>query len=173
MFFSSKKGISLIEVIIYVAIFGGVSVLIVNFLLQVSTVYQRARAEREVLSNARLILETLDKTAAQARKIYTPTSRFNVDAGQLSLSTIIGAQAEHAASYVDFWIDNGRFWTKQEGGANTSLSASTVRVDKFRVERIAQGLGREAVKVTLEISSASKFPVTTTLNMTTALRGSY
>lgn len=169
----NRQGISLIEIVIYVAILGGLSVLLVNFLLQVTGVYHRARAEREVLSNARLLLETIDNTVSQAQKVYLPTSRFNVDTGQLSLATIIGAQIEHPTSYVDFWIDNGRLWTRQEGGPNTALSAATVRVNKFRVERIAQGLGREAVKVTLEISSSSKFPVVTTLNLTTAVRGNY
>ncbi len=168
-----KQGIFLIEVIIYIAILGGLSVLIVNFLLQVTGVYHRARAEREVLSNARLLLETINKTVSQAREVYVPTSRFNADLGQLSLSTAIGAQLEHTTAYVDFWVDNGRLWTRQEGGVNTALSAATVRVNKFRIERIVQGLGREAVKVTLEISATSKFPVVSTLNMTTALRGNY
>ena len=168
-----NKGISILEVIIYIAILGGLSVLIVNFLLQITGVYQRARAEREVLSNARLLLETLNKGISQAREVYAPTRRFNTDLGQLSLSTTLGAQTGHTASYLDFWVDNGRLWTRQEGGANSALSATTVRVNKFRVERIAQGLGREAIKVTFEINSASKFPVSTTLNMTTALRGNY
>lgn len=168
-----RQGISLIEVIIYIAILGGFSVLIANFLLQVTGVYHRARAEREVLSNARLLLETIDKTVSQAREVYVPTSRFNLDLGQLSLSTAIGVQAEHTTSYVDFWIDNGRLWTKQEGGVNTALSASSVKINKFRLERIVQGLGREAVKITLEISATSKFPVISTLNMTTAIRGNY
>jgi type II secretory pathway pseudopilin PulG len=173
IYMKGNKGISIVEVIIYIAILGGLSVLIVNFLLQVTSVYHRARAEREVLSNARLLLETVNKSISPAREVYVPTSRFNTDLGQLSLSTALGAQTGHTASYIDFWIDNGRLWTRQEGGVNTALSAATVRVNKFKAERIVQGLGREAIKVTLEISSASKFPISTTLHMTTALRGNY
>ncbi len=171
---SSKQGVSLIEIIVYVALLGGISVFIANFLVQVVNSYHRARAEREVLSNARLVLETVNDSIAPAVNIYTPTSRFNDDAGQLSLVVPTESEATHQSLFTDFWVDNGRFFMRQEGGNSIPLSASSVRVAKFRLERIVQGLGREAIRVTLQIDYAiPKFAASATLNSTTALRGNY
>lgn len=178
MFIKNKNnlGLTLIETIIYVAFLGLVSVLIVNFMLQASRSYQVMQADREVLSNARLILETLDKTSAKAYDIYTPTSRFNTDSGQLSLLVPSENDANHENFYVDFWITGGRLWMRQEGQGEVAISASSVKVDVFNIERILQGLNRKAVKMTLKISyngSLSSPVASTTLNATMALRGGY
>jgi len=169
-----RQGYTLIEAIIYAALLATIAVLAVNFLLQVLNVYLRARAEREVLSNARLILETVSKAIAEAAEIYYPTSKFYKDDGQLSLITPSNALPEHTTAYVDFWINEGFMYMRQEGVGTTTLSAASVRVNKFRLERIVQGLGREAVKITLQVSNApAKVSASTTLNSTIVLKGNY
>jgi type II secretory pathway pseudopilin PulG len=175
--FRSRKyanGITLLETVIYVALLTGISILMINSMLQIVDVYQRARLEREVLSNARLILETLQKSIAQAETIYWPTSLFNQSAGQLSLVTTISAQPEHTTAFIDYYLDNGRLWLKKEGSQAIPLSAATVRVVNFRLERIMQSLDREAVKITLQVDAANqKYATSITLNSTTAVRGNY
>lgn len=162
------------EIIIYIALLGMIAVFIANSLIQIVDVYYRARAEREALSNGRLLLETLNKSIASSQEIYTPTSRFNNDAGQLSLITQVGAPTGHETAYVDYYLDNGRLWMRPDGQIASSLSAASVRINKLRLERIFQGLNREAVKITLVVNSASsKFNASTILNSTTALRGNY
>lgn len=174
MNFKNSIGISLIEIIVYVALLGGISVFIANFLIQTVNSYHRVRAEREVLSNARLLLETVNKEIAQAQEVYTPTSRFDDDAGQLSLLTGIATTTGHTANFVDYYVDNGLMYVRREGQNTATLSASSVRVTKFRLERIVQGLNREAVKVTLRVDYyLPKFASFATLNSTTALRGNY
>lgn len=165
---------TLIEILVYVALLGMIAVFVSNALIQLSNAYQQARAEREVVSNARLILETVTRTVAQATSIYSPTSRFNQDAGELSLITAIGADANHTTAYVDYYIDNGRLYQRPEGQSETPISAASVKVNKFYLERILQGLGREAVKITLQVSYARAHASSTiTLNSTEALRGNY
>ena len=174
MNYLSKKGISLIESILYIAFLGVISVTIANILIHIGGVYQKARAEREVLSNARLLIETVTKIVSTSMEVYGPTSRFNIDVGQLSLITSVSPQPEHMTKYIDIWLDAGFLFIKEEGRGAVTLSASSVRVDRFRVERIYQGLGREAVRVTLGVSYAnSKFAASTILTSTTALRGNY
>ena len=171
---NTKQGISLLEVLVYVAILGVISVFISNFLISVVNGYHRARSEREVVSQARLVLETIQKSASQANEVYSPTSRFNIDGGQLSLITQIGAISTHATIYLDYWVDNGVARMRQEGSAELSLSSASVRVSKLKFERIIQSLNREAIKIILQVDSASvKFPTTITLNSTIALRGNY
>ncbi len=169
-----SAGFSLIEIVIYVGLLGILAVVITNALIQISSVYHRARAEREVLSNARLILETVNKSLEQATTVYGPTSKFYNPTGQLSLITPIGATTEHTTAYIDYYIDNGRMWMRQEGQIAQPISAADVRVNKFTLERIMQGLNHEAVKITLRVDYAvPQYPTSIILNSTTALRGNY
>lgn len=170
---SRLRGLSLVEVIIYIAALGGVAVFIGNFLLHTVGVYQRARAEREVIANGRLLMETITRTVSQASEIYTPTSRLNIDAGQISVITPATSTPGHTTAYIDFWLDNGLLYTRQEGQGSIALSSSGVRVTKFNLERIVQDLDREAVRIILQVDSASKFPASTNLITTASLRGSY
>lgn len=168
------RGITLIEIIVYIGLLSIMAIFVSNSLIQISDTSIRARTERELLSDARLILETIAKTAGESAAIYSPTSVFLSDTSQLSLITTVNPPAEHTGAYADFYIDNGRMWTKKEGSAAASLSSATVRITKFRLERIMQGLNREAVAITLQIVPASsKYPVSIMLNTTVALRGSY
>lgn len=171
---SAGDGLTLVEIIIYVAFLGIFLVVLVNFWIQLANTYARARAEREVISNARLLLETVTARAARARETYAPTSRFNNDAGQLSLVVPIENDASHASQYTDFWVDNGRLWMREEGGSSLALSASSVRITKFSIAHIAQSYGREAVAITLDVASVSaKIPASITLHATVAMRGNY
>lgn len=169
-----SRGITLTETVVYVALLGAMVVLVANFLIQVVNVYNRVRAEREVLSNARLVLETVNKNISYAVEVYDPTSRFNIDLGQLSLVTANEPTVEHIVNYVDFWVDNGGFWVKKEGSSSSLISASSVRVTQFRLERILQGLARESVRITLRLEHVnSAFSSSIVLTSTTAFRGNY
>lgn len=166
-------GFTLIETIVYVALLGVLSVFVVNSFIQVD-LYARARAEREALANARAVLELVTKNIAQSQSVYAPTSRFNADAGQLSLMSAATSTPGHTTSYIDFWMDGGVLMMRHEGQRALALSAGSVRVTKFHLERIVQAIGREAVRMTIRVDSASaKFPASVTLNATAAIRGNY
>lgn len=169
-----KKGMTLIELTVYVGILGVIAVFTSNFLIQIVTTYQRSRVEREVITNARLLLETVTKSIAYAQETYPQASNFNANLGQLSLITTIQPPTEHTTKYIDFWIDSGRAFIRMEGEVSTPLSSPAVAISQFRFEHIYQGLGRESVKFTLRVDSANaRFPSSITLNSTTALRGNY
>lgn len=169
-----QEGFSLIETVVYVGLLGIISVFIINSLIQVISTYQHARVQREVLSNARLIMETLTKKIAYSQEIYAPTSRFNSNTGQMSLITPLDIPTQHTTAYFDIWTDGNRLLMREEGRATTTLSSATVQITQFRLGRIFQGLGREAVQITLGVSSiAQPLIASTTLHSTTALRGNY
>ena len=173
---NKKNGFTLLEAVLYVGFLGIISVMIVNFMVQISNTYHILRAEREVVSNARLALERIEKTVAQSAEVYAPTSYFNTNLGQLSLLVGGNSDPNHSTSYADFWVDNGRLWMRQEGQNAIPISATSVKVDYFYLERIIQSLDREAVKMTMRISynAAINLPVaSTTLNATMSMRGAY
>lgn len=163
-----------IELAVYIGVLGVITVFTSNFLIQIAATYQRTRVERDVIANARLVMETVTKSIAYARETYPQTSNFNANLGQLSLITAIEPAPEHTAKYIDFWIDSGRAFMRMEGGASTPISSPTITIGEFRFERIYQGLGRESVRFILRVDSANaRFPSSITLNSTTALRGNY
>ena len=170
----TQQGFTLIETLVYVALLGIVSIFITDSLIKIVSTYQRVRAEREVASNARLLLETVVKNISTAQEIYAPTSRFNNNSGQLSLITPLDPTSQHTLAYIDFWNDAGQLLMRREGTAVAVLSSATANVTQFRVERIFQGLGREAVNISLSVSYAP-IPSTasTTLFATISLRGNY
>jgi len=169
-----RSGISLIETVVYVGLVGLLTVFITNSLIQVVGTYQRARAEREVVSNARLIMETLTKHISYSQEIYNPTSKFATSTGQISLITQLNTTPEHTTTYMDFWTDGSRLLMREEGKATSTLSSADVTITQFRVEEIFQGLGRQTVRITLGVSSTVLPSVaSTTLNATAALRGNY
>ena len=171
---SNKQGISLIEVVVYVALLGMISVFVANSLIAIAGTYGRARAERDVLNNARSVLELIIKAVAQSQEVYASTSRLNTDAGQLSLVTNATSTPGHTTTYSDIWVDGGAVLMRQEGEGTLTLSASSVRVAALRFERIIQALGREAIRVSIRVETpSSRFPASATLNTTTALRGNY
>lgn len=164
----------MIEMVIYIGFLGVIAIFAVNFLILTLNSYSKSIAERAVISNARLLLETASKAVSESQEVYSPTSRFYTDSGQLSLITPVGVPLEHVTAYTDFWIDNGFMHMRKEGNQVVTLSSPTVRVNRFWVERIIQGLGREAVKMTIQVSYANpRFSASTTLYSTITLRGSY
>lgn len=170
----NRSGISYIETIVYVGLVGFISIFVTNSLIQIVSAYQRVRAEREVVSNARLIMETLVKNISYSKEIYNFTSKFNTDTGQLSLVTPIDSMPEHTTSYMDFWTDGSQVLMRKEGKEVVTLSSDDVAVTQFRVEQIFQGLGRHTVKITLGISSRTlPQAASTTLHATASLRGNY
>lgn len=168
---NSRRGITLIEGVVYIALLGGISVLLINFAIYTLGVHQRAWAERELIVNGRLLIDTLKNAVSESESVYTPTSVFNNDAGQLSL--VAATSSPHASEYTDFWIDNGRLMIRKEGGSDLALSSPGISVVKFRVEHVTQTFNREGVRITLQLNKGGKFPGSITLSTASVLRGGY
>ncbi len=168
-------GISMVETVVYIGVLSVFTVVIVAILTSIVHTYNRVRVQRDAVSNGRLAIEAIVQQIAASQAVYAPTSVFGSNAGQLSVVTTMGAPVEETVNRIDFWLDNGRIWMRKEGSATTSITSPSVRVNQLRFDQISQGLGREAVKITLQITgfADAKFTASTTLRSTTALRGMY
>lgn len=169
-----NSGFTLTEIIVYISLLIFLLVAVIGFWIQFADTYAQARAEREVLNNARAVLERIGEKVSSASEIYSPTSRWLIDSGQLSLVVPLENDPAHDSVFADFWLDNGRVWMREEGVNAIALNAPSVNVSRFELEEIAQFAGRAAVKITLEIESVnSKAPASIILHSTTALRANY
>lgn len=165
----------MLELIMYIGMLSVFMVLIIATLLYIVRTYGQVLAQRQVVSNSRLVMETMTQQIASAQTIYAPTSALGTSSGQLSVVTAVGAQFEETVNRIDFWLDNGRVWMRKEGSATTSITSPSVRVNQLRFDQISQGLGREAVQITVQITDpvTTTFVASSTLHTTTALRGTY
>lgn len=171
----TKTGISMLELIIYVGMLSMFMVLLIAVLLRVVSTYGRVRAQREVVSNGRLVIEQVLQLVSGGQAVYGPASVFGSNAGQLSIVTTAESQPEESVNRIDFWLDNGRVWMHKEGSATTSVTSPSVRVNQLRFDQISQSLGREAVMITMQITGVgdAQFTASSTLRATAVLRGTY
>lgn len=169
------SGISMLELVIYLGMLGVFTVFIVATLMKIVRTYDRVRAQREVVSNGRLVTEAMIQQIGSAQAIYEPTSVFGSNTGQLSIVTPVSPSAEEIVNRVDFWLDNGRVWMRKEGSATTSITSPSVRVNQLRFDQVSQGLGREAVLLTLQMTGFAdpQFVASSTIHAAAALRGTY
>ena len=165
----------IVEMILYVALVGIIAVILVNFLIGASYLAHQIQAEREVLTNARAISETMRRAVSEADRIYAPTSRFDVTLGQLSLRTPEGADTNHVTRFLDFWVDNGILKMRREGeSGDIPLSGPRVRVTQFTIERMIQDLNTETLRITISITHTTpKNPPDATLTIASVMRGRY
>ncbi len=169
------RGISMLEIVIYIGMLSIFMVVIVATLMQIVRTYDQVRAQRDVVSNGRLVTEAMMQAIAGSQAVYAPTSVFGNNVGQLSVVTTVGAMSGETVNRIDFWLDSGRVWMRKEGLATTSITSPSVQVNQLRFDQINQGLGREAIAITVQITDfvSAKFTASSTLRSTTVLRGTY
>lgn len=174
--FKFSKGFTLIELIVYVAILGLISIFIADNLSQIVFAFNKARAEREVINNARISIETITKEIQEASLVYAPSSVFNSTTSQISLLTTNSPSAGHSEGYADIYTDNGRLYLKKEGSSALAITSNRVTVTQFRAEHIIQALNREDIKIILTViynTTSAKLASSATFNASVALRGAY
>ena len=170
------SGFTLIELMVYVAILGVISIFVADNLSQIVFTFNKARAEREVINSSRVSLETITKEIQEASLVYTPSSVFNSTTSQISLLSQNNPPAGHEQGFVDIYIDNGRLYLKKEGVNTLPLTSNRVIVTQFRAEHIIQSLNREDIKITLTVvynTESVRLASSATFNASIALRGSY
>lgn len=121
----ARKGFSLVEAIIYVAILGTIATVLVQFLLQLITTREHYVSSSSLSADARLALETIEREVRQADSISVANSTFNADPGVLEIAT---SDAQTNPTVIQLDADDGRLQIKKGAGSFTYLTSSDVRV---------------------------------------------
>lgn len=82
-----RRGFTLIELIIYVALISIFSLVFVNFVFDVISTAEKARVRQELQQNARFALDRMLQEIRSAQSINTGSSTFGTSPGVLSVST--------------------------------------------------------------------------------------
>src|SRR3990167_2577112 len=111
----ANNGFTIIEMVFYTAIVGMIGAVLTLFLLNSLKAYNKTQAIQHVFNNVNGSLKTITDEIRYARSIYTPTSVLDSDSGQLSLETALNPPAGETATFVYFYLENGRIYEKGEG----------------------------------------------------------
>jgi len=161
---NDKSGFTLIEMIIYTALVGIISVVLFGITFFVIRANNKITALSKVSSNAHSAMERMTYEIANSKYIYFPTSNFvnyNSDlseGNQLSLVTEIGASANEDVTFVDFYLENDTLFLKKEGSvpmtpiAPIALVSSDVLVSGMEFSYYKNG-SRESVTIDMTVQA--------------------
>lgn len=147
-----KKGFTLVELILYVAILGMVIVGLLSFALSVSSIHAKTTVSAGVVSNARVALSIIEQKIRAASRINVGSSVFNTNAGALSLTM---ADPSKNPTRIDVDPATGRLRVTEGASAPVFITASDVRVSQLLFENLSQSGEREHIEAYLTISYQS------------------
>ncbi len=165
---TNRNGFSLLEIIIYIAVFAFVSVVAVETILLVTSSLGRIRVVRTLNTASSSAMERMTRTIRDAKIINAGSSTFNTSPGVLSLTG-----SETPAITYRFSVSGGGL-VLDAGGVETALTPPGVAVTNLVFRSIANGTVSKAIKIELTIA-ASNGKATSSENVynTVILRNSY
>ena len=173
-----EKGFTLIEILVYAAITAIVTSVIVLFLVSSLNAYNKSQALQNTLNNTNDSLKFIIDEIRYAGSVYTLTSVFNSDNGQLSLETLQNAPSGENSGFTDFYLDNGRIYRKREGYAAMPITSERVFITKLRFSQFGTTGVNDSIAV--EVNGTINDPggkqssqASINLKSTAALRGAY
>ncbi|MFH0923635.1 MAG: type II secretion system protein [Candidatus Falkowbacteria bacterium] len=170
----SKKGYTLVEMLLYVALLGIITVVIVGVFFVISRTNSRIVTLIEINSNAYSAMERMVYEASNARKIYLPTSNFTnynyngTKAAQFSLATSQAVPANESIAYLDFYLENNTIFMKQEGLSPIALTSSNVSVQNLNFYYYKNGT-RESVEINFTVKSNNILNTETKIDLSTVI----
>jgi type II secretory pathway pseudopilin PulG len=156
---------SIIELLVYAAVLSILTVAVIVSLLSLRTVFEDVRADRVVTDAATSALDRIARDIRDADSVNTLLSTLSATSSVLVL--------ENGATTTTFYVQNGALTLEVEGASKGALTPNEVTVTNFAAVRY-DGVGSDAVRVTLDLAVTGRYASTTERFTTAAvLRGSY
>jgi type II secretory pathway component PulJ len=165
------RGYSLIEVIVYIAIFTSISILVINSFITILSSFKNTEANRRLLESGSLVMERMTREIRQANSIDLTNSTIGSNPGILQLN---GKDSGGGLIYIKFKKeDNGEIDIYRNNNSGENLLSSQVLVTSLIFRRITT-TESEAVKIEMTIQYTNGSIVKTeNFYNTIILRGSY
>lgn len=164
------KGFSIVEIIIYLAIFTTLSVLVINSFMTILSSFNTTNVNRRLLESGSFIMERMSREIRQAKNIDMANSILGSSPGILQLNSTDPAGAVMIIKFVRL---NQLLYLYKDGNSIGNLTDNDTRITNLVFRRIVTTEG-EAVKIemTLEYTSGR---ITKSENFynTIVLRGGY
>jgi len=149
--FNNKKGFTLIEVLLYTAIFAIVGGLTTGILLTVTQVQQRESASAEVTGQLNFVMQRLRQIVSESSNIEIPTST--------TPSTLLKLRMQATSTDPTFISLSGNAIQLKEGSsATTTLTSDRVIVDTLNFKKFTQYPGHDTLSLDIQMTYNSQNP---------------
>ncbi len=127
-----QSGFTLIELVVYAAVFILVIILLTSFVFDLIKAQNRTRISKELTENNKRALEAIVYEIKHAQEIYLPTSNLSADKGQLSLKTSQNAPSGEENSYIDIYLDdNDCLCVKRESSQPERMMSEDIKTSRL------------------------------------------
>ena len=147
----SKKGFTMIELIIYSVLLVIVSGAIIGFFIQTVDVVETSRRSRESLDNAKRVLDVINQEVRHSKSVYTPTSVESAHPGQIALETERDLPSDEESTFVDFYVDSGGVYIKREGQSEELITSEKVKVSNLVFTILVDTNQRQMVRTQITV----------------------
>lgn len=165
-----NKGYSVIEIIIYLAIFAFLSVTVINSFIVVLGSFNITRTNRDLLESGSTAMERISKEIRQAYDVDTVNSIFLSTPGSLQLNS---TNSSGTASVIKFSVSSNALNMYQDGVLVGNLLGQNISPTNLVFRRIVTTNG-EAIKIELTLQDTrNKDHPSASFYDTVILRGEY
>lgn len=158
------KGNSLIELIVYLAIFSVLCLVIIKSLVTSMTVYGQSQGYRKLQAQGELVME---RVTHELRQATTVTGTYGTSPGSITLT---GKDISGTAQTVAFSMSSGKVWVSVNGGAQSPLTGGNIAPSSLIFRTITTSKGT-AIKVELTLATTSGTSIAAPFQTTVFLRG--
>jgi len=131
----SEKGISIIEVLVYIGVFSLIMVIVTSFVFWFIRSNTKAKVMREVLDSSKMVMDLVTQEIKESDYVYLPTT----SATQLSLKTKKYSVPGEEFSYLDFYLCDSRICMKKESQDPIYLTPESIEVNKLVFTQVMSG----------------------------------
>jgi len=163
-------GYSLVEIMVYLAIFTALSVLVINSFIVILSSFNITNMNRKLLESGVVSMERISREIRQAKNIDIANSSLGSSPGILQLNSTDGSGNSMIIKFID---ENGNLYLYKNNTLQGNLLGQNVTITSLIFNRISTTQGEAVkIKVTLQYSGGHKTKSENFYN-TVILRGSY
>lgn len=167
---SRQSGYTLVEMILYIVIFGFLFALLLGSVVMIIQSFNRLRTVRDLAESGSGALERIVREVRQARSVNDANSFLDQTPGRLQLNTVDVAGND---TTLTFAVTNGDLTVQEGTGATDNLLAGHLFVSSLFFRKWATTTA-SAIKIEMSLAD-DRLPDTPPVNFFSAavLRGSY
>jgi Tfp pilus assembly protein PilW len=140
-------GYSIVEIIIYIAVFSVLVTVVMNSFIVLTSFYNQNRTHHDLLENGNSVMERLSREIRKANSVRTGTSTFGTSPGVLDLENFVDVTT---STYVKFGSNNGTLDLYINNTNIGNLLAPNIEVESLIFRKITT-TNSTAIKIELTL----------------------
>ncbi len=149
---SKQKGYSIIEMIVYLAIFATMSVIVINSFIVILKSFNTSRINRNLLKSGSIAMERIGREVIKTKAINVSGSTFGTNPGVLQLDSL--NVTGYSDSVIRFVVSSGALNIYENGVLIGNLLGQNVTVSNLVFRRMTN-TNSEAVKIEMTLQTTS------------------